>query len=193
MTKAQLRTAIKREARINSSTNLDPLVDDIVADLMTDFCNKTRYHELLLENVPIVLIAATGAHSLPANFQNLACVRYGVGPSAQTFHELHKQTDVIHRQSISGYPKFYRFVAGSKISMFPFDRVLATDSLLIDYYVDPATLYTAENSPFPVPRLETAVKKAAIARVQRFSASTTESQMTERDGDSSFIAGEGGS
>jgi len=193
MTKAQLRTAIKLEARIKSSTNLDTMVDNIVEDILTDLCNKARYHELLQENEALTLVDAQGAYALPADYQNLEIVRYGIGPDATVFSQLLLKTDVVQQRSSRGRPRFYKFVAGPKISVFPYDDLLATDSLLIDYYVTPMSLYTTEGSAFPVPRLESAVKKSAIARVQRFSAATTESQMSERDGDSSFVAGQGAS
>lgn len=187
-TKAQLRATIKRESRILANANLDQLVDDIVADIMRDYCNLARYHELLLERVPITLVDGQQAYALPADYQNLAVVRYGVGPSTPAgYKELKEQTPTIRQTYSQGTPLFYRLVA-TGISLFPFGRVLATDTLSIDYYVDPASLYTDEGSPFPIPRLEGAVKKAAIARIQRFHSSDTEAQMTSGDSGGSFNA-----
>ena len=196
-TKAQLRTAIKREARINSSTNLDSMVDDIVADIMRDFCNKTRYYELLATDTVITAIAATGTYSLPVGFQNLSEIRYATATTGQIASSLHyrtliQKTDVVKRFSVVGYPMFYRLASAGKINIFPNSLIAATDSILIDYYIDPATLYTTDASEFPIPRLEGAVKKAAIARVQRFSGAIAETQLTDKDADASYVASEGG-
>ena len=286
-TKAQLRTAIKREARINSSTNLDSMVDDIVADLMRDFCNKTRYHELLVmdfdisttlvttatwnntgvgsvglvtltvpgqywnstrdgqtvrfagivtggydslgtyllkvisstaANVTIngvtpvainppttssglVTITGTagtaGLYTLPTDFQNLSELRYATASTGQDLNSLYyrtliAKTDVVKRFSVVGYPMFYRLIAASKVNIFPSSLITSTDFLKLDYYIDPATLYTTDASEFPIPRLEGAVKKAAIARVQRFSGAIAETQLTDKDADASFTASEGG-
>lgn len=191
-TKLQLRTAIKREARIKSATNLDQLVDDIVADLMRDYCNKGRYYELLQENVAITLIAAQQAYSLPADYQNLEVVRYGVGPNPTAFRILDPQPMSVKQTWSCGYPSFYRLV-GTKLSLFPYSAIAIQDQLLIDYYVDPASLYTSDGAEFPVSRLESAIKKDAIARVQRFHAADQDAQLTDADSHASYIAAQSAS
>lgn len=193
MTKAQLRTAIKREARVKSATNLDGLIDDIIADILRDYCNKSRYWETLIEGATITLIAAQQSYSLPEGFINLAAVRYGRGPSPTAFRTIHSQPESVNQTYDGGYPKYYRLVAGPKISFWPFGVIIPADQLIIDYYVDPNTLFTEESDEFPIPRLESAVKKDAIARVQRFSSSLPEAQMTDADANASFIAGESAS
>lgn len=186
-TKAQLREAIKRESRIQTNANLDQLVDDIVADILRDYCNLARFHELLLERVVITLVAAQQAYALPADFQNLAVVRYGVGPNPTAYKELKLQTETVKQTFSQGRPLFYRLTKAG-ISLFPFGCILVTDVLSIDYYQDPATLYVGEDDLFPIPRLEGAVKKAAIARIQRFHSSDSEAQMTSQDSGGSFNA-----
>lgn len=191
-TKAQLRDAIKRESRIITNANLDTLVDDIVADIMRDFCNLARYHELLLEYVPITLVTGQQVYAFPNDYQNLAVVRYGVGSAPTSFKELILQTDAVKRTFSQGYPLFYKLTKAG-ISLFPFGRIVDTDTCSIDYYQDPATLYTLDSSPFPIPRLESAVKKSAIARVQRFHSADNEATMTKGDGNTSFVAADGAS
>lgn len=188
MTKAQLRDSIKRETRIKSNDNLDQLVDDIVADILTDTCNLARYHELLQERIPITLVSAQQVYALPADYQNLETIRYGRGPSAPcAFRELKKQVDAVKQTFNFSYPMFYRLTAAG-ISLFPFACILNTDVLNIDYYVDPMTLYSTDASVFPVPRILSVVKKAAIARIQRFHSSDSEAQLTTSDTAGSFNA-----
>ena len=196
MTKLELRTAIKQEARIQSAANLDTLVDGIVADLLTDYCNKARFYELLKEGVPITLVAAQQSYALPVDYQNLDQVRYGVGPLPQNFRVVDMQPPTVKQTySItgSGWPRFYRLTSGPKISFYPYGAILATDVLTIDYFILPMSIYTTDSSPFPVPRLESAVKKDAIARIQRFHSANQEAQMTDADGNASFVAGQGAS
>lgn len=192
-TKLQLRSAIKREARVKNATNLDALIDDIVADIMRDYCNKTRYYELLVEGAAITLVTAQQAYSLPADYQNLAVVRYGRGPNPTIFREVTMQAVTVKQTWSSGYPRFYRLIRGPKISFWPFDNIVVADQLKIDYYIDPASIYVVDGDAFPVPRLESAVKKDAIARVQRFYAANTEVQMTDRDSAGSYTASESAS
>lgn len=187
-TKAQLRAAIKREARILANANLDSLVDEIVTDILRDYCNLTRQWELLKEGVVIPLVAGQQSYTLPADWMNFGVVRYGRGPSATVFRVVELQTENVMQTSGRGWPRFYRLVSGRKISFWPYDAIVVADSLLIDYYIDPASVYAAEGDLFPVESLEGAVKKDAIARVQRFHSASQEAQMTDADGRSSFNA-----
>lgn len=187
-TKAQLRAAIKREARVVTNANLDSLIDDIVADILRDYCNLTRQWELLKEGIPIVLVAGQQSYSLPADFQNFGVVRYGRGPNPTKFRVVEVQTENVMQGNARGWPRFYRLVSGPKISFWPYDSVVVADQLLIDYYIDPASVYVADDDIFPVASLESAVKKDAIARVQRFHSANQEAQMTDADSAASFNA-----
>jgi len=191
MTKLQLRNAIKREARVQANANLDPLIDDIVVDILRDFCNLARYHELLKVGVAIPLVDHQQAYQLPADCGNLAVLRYGRGPVPHVYRELMLQTDNVRQTSRNGYPRFYRFIQGNQISFWPYYDIAVADELLIDYYVDPLTLFVLDTDVFPVDRLESAVKKAAIARVQRFHSSNEEANMTQNDTSRSFSAADG--
>lgn len=191
-TKAQLREAIKRESRIKSNAGLDSLVDDIVTDILRDYCNLARYDELLVINTEITLVDGQQTYAYPVDYGNLAVLRYGRGPNPTVFRDLILQTEGIRQTANRGYPRFYRKTA-SGISLWPYEAVVEADQLFIDYYADPLSLYEDEADEFPVPRLESAVKKDAIARVQRFHASTTEAQMTAADSRRSFNAADAAS
>lgn len=193
MTKAQLRTAIKREARVSANTNLDSLIDSIVEDILRDYCNKSRYSEVLLKDVPITLVASTSNYALPVGFQNLKSVRFGIGPTALRYYPLREATENVSRFSNYGYPMYFERIAGPGIFIYPGDSIRTTDTLQIDYYADPVSLYSLETDVFPIPRLESAVKKDAIARVQRFHSANNDSQLTDGDSKGSFIAAESAS
>ena len=188
-TKLQLREAIKREGRIKAGANLDPLVDDIVADILRDYCNLTRQWELLKEGILIPLVRGQQSYALPADFMNMGVLRYGRGPvPVGKWRVIELQPEGVSQTYSRGIPRFYRMVAGPKISLWPYSETYVADQLMLDYYIDPATVYTTDASEFPIAALESAVKKDAIARVQRFHSSTTEAQMTNADSATSFNA-----
>lgn len=197
-TKAELREKIKRESRIKTGATLDALVDDIVADILTDYCNLARYYELLKEGdeaAAITLVDHQQGYELPDDFNHLAAVRYARGPVSATvpgvYHVIIEQTDQIAQTYRGGYPRFYRLVAGNKISFWPYYDISLNDSLLIDYYIDPNSIYVDDADEFPVKRLEGAVKKDAIARIQRFHSDGQGAQMTNADSAASYNAARG--
>lgn len=188
MTRLQLITAIKREARIKNSTNLDTMVGEILNDVLVDYCNKTFYWELMKTDTAITAIAATGQYSLPADFQNLKQVRYGVGASPVTMRQLLPQYDTIRRTSTYGLPMYFYLSSGSKLNVFPYSTIAVGDTILIDYYINPTTNFTADGDNFPVPRIEAAVKKEVIARLERFHNDNQGDQSTRSDATQSFVA-----
>lgn len=194
MTLAQLREACKREARVKSATNLDDLIDQILIEVLRDYTNKARYDELLLEDVTITLVDAQAAYDLPEDYQNMEAVRFARGPislpsHSGVFRELDPQPPGVKRTYRDGFPKYYRIISGRRISVWQFGTILSTDALRIDYYIDPQSVFNADGDEFPVPRLESAVKKDTIARLQRFMADGNASQMTDADARSSYVAG----
>ncbi len=191
-TRTQLIAAIKREARISNSTNLDPMVDDILNDVTRDYCNRAFNFELLQTNQAITPIAATGSYALPAGFFGLKEIRYGIGAVPTSMRQLKLRTPVVRRMGNTGYPFFYYLSAGPNLNIFPYSAIVSTDTLQIDYYVDPITLFTSGSANFPVPRLEAAVKKEVIMRLDKFHAEDQEAQMGSQDAASSFNASKAG-
>lgn len=192
-TKAELRDAIKRESRIKTGSTLDPLVDSIVRDILTDYCNLARYHELLKEGEVIPLVKGQQSYALPVDFGNMSVVRYGRGTSPSAFRVVDPQPESVAQSFSGGLPRFYRLVSGSRISFWPYTNIEVQDQLVIDYYIDPNSVFALETDVFPIPRLESAVKKDAIARIQRFHSDMPGAQMTDVDGRASFNAADGAS
>lgn len=196
MTKAALREAIKLEARIKATDEWDDLVDQIVLEILTDFCNLARYSELLKERIAITTVDAQQQYSLPADLQNIAAIRYARGPiptpNTLSYREITEQNQNVRQTNSYGSPFWYRRIAGNKVSLWPCSDIKSTDSLVIDYYVLPESVFSADGDTFPISRLEGAVKKDAIARLQRVHASNPEAQMMQMDGSQSFNASRGG-
>jgi hypothetical protein len=191
MTKAELREAIKQEARAATSTNLDDLIDQIVTEITRDYTNKSRYEEAFIFDAEIICIDATGIYDLPEDFQNIEEIRFGRGPDATYYKRLLTGNTQIRRRSIVGYPLYFFLSSGRKINLHPYDAILATDSLLLSYWSDVTIAYnTSDDNEFPIPRLESVVKKDAIARIQRFHLDFPSSDRMSKDAGSSFIAAE---
>lgn len=195
MTKAELREAIKLEARLKSTDEWDDLVDQIVIEILTDYCNLARYDELLKERIPVTIVDAQQQYALPDDLQNISVIRYARGPVPTSgtlpYRELTAQIPNVKQTNACGFPFWYRRVAGNKLSLWPYGSIVSTDSLLIDYFVKAESLFLSDSDDFPVPRLEGAVKKDAIARLQRVHSSNAEAQMMGLDGQDSFKASRG--
>lgn len=150
---------VKKEGRVKGSDNLDTFIKDTINELLLDFTEKVRYHEMLLLNVPITLVDETGTYALPSNYQTLHLARYKVGEQGM-FYTINKRPTYVENTS-GGRPRYYDLAAGN-INIFPFDQVSDDDTLEIDYYKYPDTLVDA--TVFPIPKLIVPVKKQAIYR-----------------------------
>lgn len=192
-TKADLRTLIKREARIKTGTDLDILIDSIMLEILYDYCNLTRFNELLVPGAVITLVDGQAAYDLPEDCQNVAELHFSQTSTSSTFLSLPVEPASIRHTYAGGFPRFYRRITGRQISLWPYTSILSTNVLLIDYYLDPRTIFVDDDDDFPIPRLEAAVKKDTIARIQRFHSSLPEAKMMDADGAASFNASQGSS
>ena len=193
MTRANLILAIKREARVKNSTNLDTMIGEILDDVTTDYCNRQQHFELRKVDTAITLTAGVGQYALPADFNSIACVRYALQASNfNNYRELRPKTATIKRTSPNGWPFYYFLSQGFEINIFPFNAVSSADSMLIDYFVTPLSIFSASGDEFPVPRLESTVKKEVIMRLEKFHNDNAGAQMVSQDANSSYQAGQAG-
>lgn len=189
MTLLELRNSIKQEARVKVSTNLDDMINQIIWELLRDYGNKARYREVLQIDTPITLVAAQATYALPVDFQHMQSMRYSV--QGTQFTPLYEFNEGFVRISDVGYPRYWQLSADG-IMVFPSSQILTTNTLFISYYSDPSASYLLDADAFPIPRLEGAVKKGAIARVLRYMQNLDESNVVVQDRNDSFVAGQGG-
>lgn len=189
MTLAQILVAIKDEARVKTGTNLDAMIKLIVQELLRDHGNKARFREVLAIDTPVTLVGAQSTYALPVDFQHMQAVRYSL--DGNRFRPLYEFNEGQLRVSSVGYPRYYQ-LCSTGLLLFPSSLVLASQSLLISYYKDPASLYLVDADAFPIPRLEPSIKKNAIARVIRYMQNLKEAQMVTADAAMSFDASQGG-
>jgi hypothetical protein len=144
MTRTDLITAIKREARIKNSTNLDTMVGEILDDVVTDYCNRQQYFELRKVDTVITLTDGVGQYALPIDFNTIAEVRYALQVSNfNNYRVLRPKTATVKRTNPNGWPFYFFLSQGFEINIFPYDAVSSADSMLIDYFITPLSVFSA--------------------------------------------------
>lgn len=191
MTKAEFRERVKIEGRVKSATNLDGYIDSLVREILDDYANKTRYSELLVLDEPVTLVDEQATYPLPADYQNIFELRFGVGPDSQVHHNLSLLNGNVHRRSSHGYPRHY-LLSSVGITLHPYREISTDDTLLLSYYRKPSSLFQDDADEFPVSRIENAVLKEVLSRIQRYHNSLSEAQLMKGDAQQSFVAGESG-
>ena len=188
MTRTQLIDAIKREARVKNSTDLDTMIGEILDGILSDYCLKADYYEMLKTDITVTTIAATGQYALPADFQKIKEIRFAIGSSPVNWLQLLPRTDTVRRTYSAGRPYFYFMSTGNKINIFPYDGILTTDQLKIDYYILPSSVFSTSGHEFPIARIQEAVKKETVARIERYHNDNQGDQLTSQDATTSFVA-----
>jgi hypothetical protein len=155
----ELRNEIKLEARVKGSDTLDPFIDDLINELLLDYCQKNRYSELLVLNHAIATLQSTGNYDLPEDFMAERLIRYQAPNGAS--RTLHKRNQYLENARGS-YPRYYD-IAARTLQIFPDIAIPANDSILLDYYKFPN--FEDDDEPFPIPKLIPVIKRTAVHRV----------------------------
>lgn len=163
MTKTQLRAAIKREARIASTTDLDDMIYEIIDDVVADTFYKERCYELRVIGTGTAMANATATIALPADFQHVDEVRVSTD-SGVTFTHLEPKNDFVYNK-LTGTPLFWQIV-GVTLYCFPYSLVTTSYKIYLDYFKTPT--FAVDADVFPVFRLQAAVKKEVIARLLEY-------------------------
>lgn len=157
----ELQTEIKREARVEGSDNLDDFVKGLINELLLAYVETTDYQEILVSNIGVTLIAATGLYDLPEDFKTMRFVKYRVGASAP-YKPLRRRPQFVEVAQ-GRLPNYFDIVA-NQLFVYPYDNVRTDDTLVFDYYAYPAAL-ESDDDVFPIPRLIVPLKRNAIYRV----------------------------
>jgi hypothetical protein len=177
ITVSAIITQIKKESRIEGSDNLDVMILGILNELLLEETQNHRYGEMLVLNHSLTLVTAQETYTLPDNFANIRLIRYKFA-NGYTI-TLQKRTEYIQERT-TGNPKFFD-IADNVIYVFPYDRVLDTDSLLVDYYKNPDQLAN-DTTAFPIQRLVGAIKQKAIQRVLIYNRDLAAAQVFRGEG-----------
>lgn len=163
MTKTQLRDSIKREARQQSTNDLDTMIYEIIDDVVSDVFSKERCYELRVIGAGTAMTNATATISLPNDFQHVDEVRFSTD-NGVTAPRLFPKNDNSQNTQV-GTPKWWQIV-GSALYVFPYSGVTTSHKIYLDYFKVPT--FAADSDVFPVFRLQSAVKKEVIQRLLEY-------------------------
>lgn len=186
MTNKRLIDLIRFEAKLPGSTSAVAFVYETLLEVLRDFTAIDVYRECLMVNT-LTLIGASNQPfiSLPADYQHLKSDRVRYRPTNDFDSEYFLFESEQFDFSNTGQPRRYQ-LARDKILLFPSETVLG-DSVVIDYYLAITDLPDADE--FPIPSLQSACKKAVIARLQRLMGKDATSM--ETDSNQSLVRSKG--
>lgn len=162
-TLVELRTQVKREARVKGTDQLDEMVDDIIVEVHDQHTERQRFDELFEPDEVLTLTAANGIVALPDDFQHMGEVRFSSDGSS--FRRLEVRGPYNHKRGNYGFPKFYE-KTGSNIRLYPPGDILDTHALHIDYYRK--ATFDSSNDVLPVDKLVPLVRREVISRVHMY-------------------------
>lgn len=184
LTKTQLRDAIKREARIQTTNDLDVMIYDIMDGVVTDIFTKERCYELRVINAPITMTAATPTVTLPNDFMHVDEVFFSVD-SGTTQLRLWPKNDFSYVQP-TGTPKWW-LLQGANLFVFPYSLVTTSHKIYLNYFKFPT--FVADSDNFPVLRLQEGFKKLCVTRVLEYHNSLEQAARMLTGADTSMTSG----
>ena len=132
---------IKREAKLEASSDLDQFIIDKTNDILQEYTKTTQYQEMFKIDTPLTLTAGVGTVALPSDYAYINdTVRYVTAAGVIT--PLVKLR--VAHYAKTGTPYNYRLTYG-QISLYPYSAIATGDTLLIDYYAL-APLITNDNN-----------------------------------------------
>lgn len=185
ITVQQFLDAIKREAKLEGSTDLDQLIIDKTNDILQEYTKTMQYQEMFKIDTPLTCVAATSVVPLPADYAYINdTIRY-----VNAAGEVKPLTKLrVSHYPETGTPETYRMSYG-QISLYPFSAIATGDTILIDYYALAPTItndsdpVTGLPSNLPFQTFYVKVKNEVLARLalyqhdlEKFKALEQESQ-----------------
>lgn len=141
-----LLNQIKREGEFEASTDYDDMILDWVNEYFAEAVKKTNLLEYLKINQTITLTAATQAVSLPSGFLRLAQNRAYYVESGETNRRLLRPATLRTALDYDGLPSFFQ-VASGNFNVFPYQNILAGDTVKVDYYSAVTVLTSGSTLP----------------------------------------------
>lgn len=131
---SDLLTKIKREAQLNSSSQYDDAILEIVNDELLKLCQKQNYSECEVFAHTIACADATGYVALPTNFLRLIPGTMSFVDSEGEVYPLKKSTGrEMDKLWVQARPAIYH-IANRRINFLPYEDVTTDDSIKLSYY-----------------------------------------------------------
>lgn len=145
------KTNVKREYRLEGDdTNFNPLITKLMNDAFLAYARKNDHPDFLLIDEAILCTAATSEITLPDDFLRFASgfIRFKQDDNVQW--DLYRQSNSMIGSR--GWPVVFRR-AGLSLYVRPFDRLIATNAILLDYYARPIVLIDGTDDAEDLPSL----------------------------------------
>jgi len=147
MTVQQFLDSIKREAKLEGSTDLDQLIIDKTNDILQEYTKTMQYQEMFKLDTVIACTAATSLVNLPSDYAYINdTIRYKT--AAGVIKPLTKLR--VSHYPETGTPETYRITFG-QIYLYPFSAIATGDSIVIDYYALAPTITNDSSSTTGLP------------------------------------------
>ena len=168
ITVQQFLDGIKREAKLENSSDLDQLIIDKTNDILQEYTKTQQYQEMFKLDTSLPCAAATSLVALPSDYAYIKDTIRFVQQSTGIQFPLTKLRTVQYPQT--GIPTSYRITFG-QIFLYPFSQIVTGDTLLIDYYTlcptitNDASTSTGLPSNLPFQTFYVKVKNEVLARL----------------------------
>lgn len=163
LTKTQLRDAIKREARQQSTNDLDTMIYEIMDGVLNDMLSKERAYEMKVIGSGTACANATATINLPGDFMHVDEVRFSTD-SGVTQQYVFPKNDFSKITTV-GTPKWWQIV-GTTLYFFPYSLVTTSHKIYLDYYKTPT--FASDSDNFPVLRFQEPFKKECVQRLLEY-------------------------
>lgn len=165
MTFSRLVDFIRYEARLPGSSTATAFIEETILEVLRDLTAIDLYQQCLNIDFQLTLFTGgAGTVNLPLDYQHLSADRVRYLPAGVDDDSYFLLESEYFDQPNDGAPSKFRLSKG-QIVVFPNNLVTTGDVLKIDYYSAITTL--DQDTVFPIASLESAVKKAVIARCKR--------------------------
>lgn len=159
----EIRTAVKEEGRVKTSSNLDSMIDRIINDVYIELCQNAEYDELFVPDAALAITAdQQTVFAKPADMRQLAYIEF----STDNEH----WDRLVKRNAFSlphhlGFPRWF-FVNANGIQIYPFSNTLMSHFFRVAYWKNPPIL--ASGDPILVGSLYNSIVKRTIDRILRY-------------------------
>lgn len=169
MTYQQIVDQVKEEGRIDGDNDLVPIVIGLINEAYKEAVMDQRPFELR-KNATINLTASNSEFNLPADFFiHHQFIFHDVDTGKEW--KLVDQDGPIQPapRGFFNHPKSFELISGNKVQLKPFEGIITSDTLKLEYYYTPPILTLANlSTPNPIVRLEPFIVRMAIRRVRMF-------------------------
>lgn len=162
---SRLTDLIRFEAGLSGSSTHTAYIQETILEILRDLTAIDLYQELLIiDQTGTLTLAGQSSVNLPSDYQHLRADRMRYLPAGVDDDSYFLLETEYFDSPNDGVPVRYQLSAKA-VKLFPNSESASGDMLKYDYYRAVTALVDADE--FPVPSLQSTVKKRTIARIIR--------------------------